>query len=679
MERLRQATVISKSWKNNIFATALVGLSSLTVVAQSFDTSATGTIKGAYFVRQILTTGLDVNTSAIARAVSLAGTMTFDGAGKYAFSGQITDSQAGTSAASYSVNGTYQVSASGLIQVTNPIDTTDIVFGGVGAIGPSAIVGSSTEGANNDIFIAIPAASSATTGTVTGTYNTGFIDFLGAKAGQVRDGYFTLTSNGTGSFGTVSVTGLMANQNSASTTQSLAGVTYSIANANGSGTVTFPTASAPLTTLVSGQKNLYVSADGNILLGGSPSGFDLVVGIKAASGSVANSSFQGTYYTAGLENDTSGLVSGNNSIDSFYGSVLGLGQGTGIYHERFFPFNTTAYDLTGALPENFSTGPVYNDNFSQNLLGINGQALLQIGTTNYYSFVINLQAKSASGTGVFISPTGILNAASYAPITNPVAPGQFVTIFGSGLATGVFAPASLPLPTQLGGVSVTVNGRLAPLSYVGPTQINILVPNATSEAFATFQVNNNNVKSNAVTLYTNFTAPGVFTSPTPASGIGTAAVLHANYAPVTQASPAKTGETVLLYLTGLGSTTPVVPDGAAAPSSGLAKTDETIFLDLFDQNNKDVNVTSVPFSGLAPGFAGLYQINFVIPAGLASGPCNLDINTMEAYTTESILYVQSTSAGAVAPAAERLIRPSAKRAGARTYRSGQRITRSAAQ
>jgi len=97
---------------------------------------------------------------------------------------------------------------------------------------------------------------------VQGTYRLGFIDFLNNNAAQVRDGYFTATSSGNGSFGDITVNGAMANQNSKNTTESFNGVTYSIANTNGSGTITFPTASTPLTTLISGQKTFYASADG---------------------------------------------------------------------------------------------------------------------------------------------------------------------------------------------------------------------------------------------------------------------------------------------------------------------------------------------------------------------------------------------------------------------------------
>ena len=69
-----------------------------------------------------------------------------------------------------------------------------------------------------------------------------------------------------------------------------------------------------------------------------------------------------------------------------------------------------------------------------------------------------------SGSGVYLNPLGIVNAASYAPVTNPVAPNELVSLFGENLAASVLAAPGLPLPTTLSGVEVTVNDQPAPLS-----------------------------------------------------------------------------------------------------------------------------------------------------------------------------------------------------------------------
>src|SRR5205807_7701033 len=67
----------------------------------------------------------------------------------------------------------------------------------------------------------------------------------------------------------------------------------------------------------------------------------------------------------------------------------------------------------------------------------------------------------------------VLNAASYSAL---VSPGCVVAIFGRGLAAAPATAPSVPLPSTLGGVTVSVAGLAAPLFYVSPTQINALIP-----------------------------------------------------------------------------------------------------------------------------------------------------------------------------------------------------------
>jgi uncharacterized protein (TIGR03437 family) len=632
-----------------MFMSGIYAAGALPCCAQTFDSSGDGKLKGDFFVRQVVTTNLDTITSAIGRAISVTGIMTFDGQGGYTFHGQMLDTAAGSSALPYSVTGTYAVQSNGMAQIQNPIDaySTATEYGAVTGVGPVSIVASATEGAYNDVFVAIQAGSGATNSTLTGTYQVGFIDFLEAKVSQVRDGYYTLTSTGSGALGTVTVNGAMANDNSADVAQTFPGVTYSILSGNGAGTLTFPTASTPLTTLVSGQKTFYVSADGSLLLGGDPNGFDLILGVKGLSGTSANSLYQGTYYNAALENDASDEADGNNEIDSFYGSTLALGTQTAtISHERLAYFDSSAYDYTTDGSYDFSSGPAYNDSTYQYFLGASGKAVLIVGTGATYSLSVNLWAQPSQATSVFIDPLSIFNAASYAPITNPVAPGEIVSIFGVGLAGSPQAAQTLPLPDTLGTTQVTVNGRPAPLLYVSSTQINLLIPFATSEPFATFQVTNNNVASNQVTVYTNLTAPGVFTFASLNGvnyppGIGPAAVLHLDYTLVTSDSPAKPGETLVLYLTGLGAVTPPANDGAAGPSNPPSPADETgsIGVDVYDSSGADTAAT-VGFAGLAPGFAGLNQINFTVPGSAASGMGYVDVSSNEGYTVEAKLFIQ---------------------------------------
>ena len=631
------------------YVAILCAFGGISVCAQNqVDASGNGFLKGPYFVRQVLLANINQTTSAVGRAVSLTGTMTFDGNGNYTFTGQKTDTQSGGTAQNYSTSGMYKVSSNAMVQIQNPIDSTDTEFGGLGAIGPSAIVASATEGSYNDIFVAIPAGSGISNSGVQGTYQMGFIDFLQGNASQVRDGYFTVTSNGSGSFGNVAVNGAMANQSSNNTTQNLSGVTFSISNSNGSGTLTFPTASSTQTALVSGQKTFYVSADGNILLAGNPGGFDIMVGMKAISGA-SNSQFQGTYFITAIENDASGLSSGNNFIDSYYGSTLALGAaGSTILHLRLAPFNSSAYDYTYDNRYNFAPdGTDQHDYFGnasnsapEKILTVNGQGTLFVGRGNLYGLVVGVLGKLSTPTQVFLDPQKIWNAASFAPITNSVAPGEYVSLFGSGMSPAgtTLQAQSLPLPTNLGGVQVTVNGRPAPITYVSPSQINILIPYANQEPYTYIQVNNNGTMSNQVMTYTSATSPGVFAINQP--GFGPAAVTHADNSLVTQNNPAKAGETLVLYVTGLGAVTPAVSDGAPAPSDTLSKVnDQNLIVEIQDQQFNFHGAT-ISFAGLTPGFAGLYQINFVMPTGVASGLGWVNVGTTDGYTSEAKIYAQ---------------------------------------
>jgi uncharacterized protein (TIGR03437 family) len=415
-------------------------------------------------------------------------------------------------------------------------------------------------------------------------------------------------------------------------------VTYSVSG--GIGTLNFPTSTTPSSALLSGQKPFYVSADGNLLLGGAVDGFDIIVGVKATSGRVSNSLFNGTYYTTSLEDLRGG--SPPDMPDSYFGSIRAVGAATSITHSRMVFYNSKVldYSFDGYLPFG-SDGTLQDSGGVEHMLAANGQAVLTVATGSTYSLTLGLQANNQTGTGVFVDPMQVFNAGSNAPITNPVAPGEYVTLKGENLASATLQPSSVPFPTNLGGTSVSVNGRPAALSYVSPGQINIQVPYETSEGYATFQVSNNGTKSNQVTLYTQPAAPGVFTLDLPFGiyGDGSAAVQHSDYSTVTPSNPAKAGETLILYVTGLGATSPAVSDGGAAPSAEpLAAVNQNVFVSILDYAG-NYQPATVTFKGLTPNAVGLYQINFVVPGGLASGMAYVGVDTDSASTYEAKIYL----------------------------------------
>jgi uncharacterized protein (TIGR03437 family) len=256
-----------------------------------------------------------------------------------------------------------------------------------------------------------------------------------------------------------------------------------------------------------------------------------------------------------------------------------------------------------------------------------------------------------ASSGVYLSPVGVLNAASNAPFTAFLAPGEFLTLYGSGLATtsgGGLVSAGVPFPKMLNGVQVLINEVPAPIYYVSPNQVSVIVPNVTTQAVAQIQVVNNGANSNIVTQFVGLTSPGVFT--TDETGFGIAAALRPDFSVVSDSNPAQLGETLAVYVAGLGAVTPSVQDGTAAPSSPLSSTTDTPSVYVYDFNGNcetDANGNCLPatvtFSGLAPGFAGLYQINFTVPSGLASGDGTLQIVGPDSDTNLSLLPIGTAS------------------------------------
>ena len=127
----------------------------------------------------------------------------------------------------------------------------------------------------------------------------------------------------------------------------------------------------------------------------------------------------------------------------------------------------------------------------------------------------------------------------------------------------------------------------------------------------------------------------------PPGGIGQAAALHPDFSLVTTARPAQIGETIAVYLTGLGDVTPPVADGAIGPSNPPSLTTNNISAFVGGK------AATVAYAGLAPQLAGLYQVNITIPAGVSAGDNTLDIAGPDSYTTESVIPVGTGSAASL--------------------------------
>jgi uncharacterized protein (TIGR03437 family) len=456
---------------------------------------------------------------------------------------------------------------------------------------------------------------------------------------------FQVNPDGAGNLGNVTITGYMEGYGSSLATQTSTGVKYT--NPGGAEVVTFTNPSNA--TLIAGQKYLYISPDGNFVFGGSPTGWDFLVGIRTASGTPG---FGGLYYQAGM--DLSSV------FDTYYGS-LNANAGVAVGHQRVNDvLDGYLYDYTYGEAYSVSPNGTYSNPAIMNYLVGAGGVRIGSGIGPYLGINVALPAPSFSGPGVYLNPAGVVNAASSAPFTAGIAPGDFITLYGANLAPGIATAYTVPFPMAAGldGVQVTVNGLPAPVEFVSPGQISAIVPYAVGSSIARIQVNNNGVLSNVVTEFVNLTAPGVFT--VPAGGLGYGAVLHGNYSLVTAQSPAQVGETVAVYLTGLGTTNPVIPDGSAGPAS--SQTNNTIQVYIGGLQ------ATVSYSGLAPGLAGLYQVNFAVPTGVTAGDNTLEIVGPDSDAAEALIPVGTAlaaSAASPAPQPAALRRPMPPRARAK--------------
>ncbi len=244
------------------------------------------------------------------------------------------------------------------------------------------------------------------------------------------------------------------------------------------------------------------------------------------------------------------------------------------------------------------------------------------------------------------SPTlpenSVVNGASFRPATDPngaVAPGTIISIFGTDLldesqaASADFLPAGragrsafgngprdisasgVPLPTTLGGTSVRINNLLAPLFFVSSTQINVQLPFGLPSGTYPVQV----FRGGTATVTQNVTVAGVSPGIFVVNPQGAGAVLHAaTFQLVTDANPAQAGEFLSIFATGLG------PLDAAVTSGDVPPTPPPLTL-----STPQITIGGIPatvsFSGLAPGFVGLYQVNVQVPAATPSGTQNLEL------------------------------------------------------
>jgi len=627
--------------------------------AQNFDSSGTASLRGAYLFRYV--TFFNDQNGNVTESCSLTGTISFNGTGNYSISSsaQLFDSAGSGQGSCASLGtGTYGVQPNAIAQLDSPMFGTTLY----GSFTSPVLMASSTEDDFWDLFVAVQAPSSASNSLLSGAFTVGTMDFLNADIGFARQGFFTLNADGAGNIAAFMLTGSEANSSANQLTQSVGASTYSLSGSSG-GTVTFPGSSSDQVQIVAGSKSLFVSADGNYLIGGSPSGSDIFFGFRASTGNSSNASLNATYFMSGMDASLDTLGFTGNFLDSFYGSVNTNGNGNLIWHQRLQDIvDIVTFDSTFDTPLTIASNGTFYDGTFNYLVGANGAAFMLIGSGSQFSFELAVRAPTITPTSsVWINPVGITNSANFTPITNAYAPGELVDLFGT-FPVAANVDTLLPIPALLSGVEVLVNGNPAPVYAVGPSEISIIIPyEVSTDFFCTFQVLVNGSKSNIVTVYEDASSPGIYTLAQ--NGLGSGAILHSNFTEVNDSSPAVPGETVLLFVNGLGTVTPAVPDGAVGPSNPLSDSDEfdlgelgVILVDAAGNNATG----NIQFAGLAPCCAGLYQVNFTLPSArsLGSGDAAIFFETLEAQNAMATVALSRFTGAAVPGAA--MVKPTGR-------------------
>jgi uncharacterized protein (TIGR03437 family) len=198
---------------------------------------------------------------------------------------------------------------------------------------------------------------------------------------------------------------------------------------------------------------------------------------------------------------------------------------------------------------------------------------------------------------------GVVSTGDYSAV---VAPGSLVSIFGRNLAASPKTASAMPLPLELGGLQVRVDGQDCPLLFVSPDQVNTQIPYGVPATTVLEVLTGNGSTETSVSILP--TAPSIL-------------VVTTNEAPATFAS-LQAGKPMIVYVTGLGACSETTTAGNSASTQIPAIAPVEVWL-------ADWKIRP-SYSGLTPGFSGVYQVNFTVSAAIPAGTYPLRIATADA-------------------------------------------------
>jgi uncharacterized protein (TIGR03437 family) len=223
-----------------------------------------------------------------------------------------------------------------------------------------------------------------------------------------------------------------------------------------------------------------------------------------------------------------------------------------------------------------------------------------------------------------ISPAGIRNAAGDTP-DGTVAPGSIISIYGTGLADDLEIGPSNPLAQFIGNVYLTVNDSLLPVIFVSPSQINAQLLSGLPDGEHTLVVHNIGKPDISGKFTVKRNAPGVFYN-VMEDGMPLVAALHEDGTPINQESPARKGETISFFGTGLGNYDRPIIDGFLLPGTEIYKLVDPVkvlagvprpdALEAGQAAETPVAVRDPAFAGGAAGMVGTSLIRVTLDADL---------------------------------------------------------------
>ncbi|MBZ5584426.1 MAG: hypothetical protein LAQ30_19880 [Acidobacteriia bacterium] len=217
----------------------------------------------------------------------------------------------------------------------------------------------------------------------------------------------------------------------------------------------------------------------------------------------------------------------------------------------------------------------------------------------------------------YIAPAGVVNGAGATPAPE-VAAGSVVSVFGASLGADTAVGPDSPLVQTLAGVTAKVGDRLAPLFFVSPGQINLQLPSDLSPGPQTLTINSQGLGDVSAEFTVVRNAPGLFQQSVKDQLLALA--LHEDGTLVTPEAPARRGELLSLYATGLGPLAPARLEGLAAPADPLFQTVDGISVLAGEA------VIAAESAFAAPGRVGVDIVRFRLPADVpAATPISLAI------------------------------------------------------